>query len=1287
MGRYHILGCLSTTVDGVAYHAIDSVDSTPVELRLLTAHREESARRRELFSRYRLLSLASSPSIRPLLSCEEHSTPPLVAIALPRATPLSQLNLTHFEFDGRLRLARSLVEALELAHRVGLFHGNLTSDSVLVTQQGYASLDFTRWGQTAEQETTADYASDLSQATKLLRTILGQHLAELPQLVEHLTEFDRAQSPSEFAAVELLAALDGIAPTLTDNLDSDSAVHSIAPRNDASIDLGKTGAIDVQVFGENGLISAAFSNEAANSVAPDQTCQIDVDPVALVDAAGPSLLSQLPDATQQRPVFGEAPAAGGQGLLNAGGTYVVDTWSSQAPMASRHRTAELGPGSKLGRYVIESRLGEGGMGIVYKAVDQSTGNIVALKVLHPSLVGRGNSLKRFRKEARMLAAVNNPLVTNLFEANEDQGLHFLAMEFIDGVDLKKVLGKLSRLPESLALAIAADVARALADAHEKGIVHRDIKPENILVLDSDAIMNSAEEDAAQDLSQTLVLAPVQMPDRLRIKLSDFGIARQVNQSESLAATQAGSILGTPYYMAPEQCQGKGEIVPPTDIYALGCTLFELLAGRPPFLADDAMKIASMHCFEAPPSLRKINPEVSEQTQRLIERCIAKKPADRFADASHFLADLQQLLGNETRNFQLHPVVPRHDPGQLFRADFSWDLQSSAADLWPLVSNTERLNRAMGLPSVVYRTEHDPERGARKFGSFRLAGMTISWEEHPFEWIEGRRMGILREFTQGPFKWFLSTVELTPLPEGGTRLDHRVRIAPSGIIGWAVANMEVKWKGQGNLDRVYRRIDQTLLDRPSGREVIDPFESPKELSRTQSQRLEDRVAQLVARGVRSETAGILEKYLREASAQEVAKIRPLALAEKLELDTSETTEALLHAAAVGLVTLHWDVLCPTCRVPSDACDTLREIEKHNHCEACNLDFNLDLASSVELVFRVHSEIRNADTGLYCIGGPEHSPHVAAQVRLEPGERMELQLALEEGEYIVRSPQLRQQVKLRVRAVGPGRSAAEFSPTMDDRKELQLRRGNQVLEISSGAAGTIVVRVERTIPRKDVVTAAQASSLAIFRELFPQEMLAPGQLMSVQTITILAAAIDDLDGLFDSLGDAGTFAVIERHYQLIEAAARRHRGTVVKFAPDAVIASFADPAGALRAAIDTLDQLRHDEAKLAVATGKPFSDSLTPRLKIALHRGPALVTTLQGRIDYFGTTERSAAILAQRAAAGQLLVTDALSADVALAEVVAQSNLSVELASPSVRLDRVSLVECLQLPPLSELETCE
>ena len=162
--------------------------------------------------------------------------------------------------------------------------------------------------------------------------------------------------------------------------------------------------------------------------------------------------------------------------------------------------------------------------------------------------------------------------------------------------------------------------------------------------------------------------------------------------------------------------------------------------------------------------------------------------------------------------------------------------------------------------------------------------------------------------------------------------------------------------------------------------------------------------LVDRGVDAAVVDRLADHLVVGSAQEVARIRPLALAERFGLDADQVVAACLHGAREGLLELHWDLLCPVCRISCQITDTLRAIAEHAHCEACHLDFELDFANSIELIFRVHPEIREADLGTYCIGGPAHSRHVVAQVRVAPAERIELGLELPEGSYRLRGPQL-------------------------------------------------------------------------------------------------------------------------------------------------------------------------------------------------------------------------------------------------------------------------------------------
>src|SRR5262249_27899942 len=149
---------------------------------------------------------------------------------------------------------------------------------------------------------------------------------------------------------------------------------------------------------------------------------------------------------------------------------------------------------------------------------------------------------------------------------------------------------------------------------------------------------------------------------------------------------------------------------------------------------------------------------------------------------------------------------------------------------------------------------------------------------------------------------------------------------------------------------------------------------------------------------------LGEFLAVAPPQEAARIRPLALARRLGLDPEQVVAACLHGARSGLLVLLWDVLCPACRIPSEVKDTLRALREHGRCDACNLAYELDLATSVELIFRAHPEVRDADVATYCIGGPAHSPHVVAQVRVAAGERLDLDLHLAEGAYRLRGPQL-------------------------------------------------------------------------------------------------------------------------------------------------------------------------------------------------------------------------------------------------------------------------------------------
>jgi serine/threonine protein kinase/Tfp pilus assembly protein PilF len=286
----------------------------------------------------------------------------------------------------------------------------------------------------------------------------------------------------------------------------------------------------------------------------------------------------------------------------------------------------LSPGTKLGRYEIRSKIGAGGMGEVYLAEDLQLRRKVALKILPAELAANHDRMRRFKQEAQAAAALNHPNIAHVYEIGESDGMSFIAMEFIDGVTLRQVIktrqDDLARL-----LRYLQHAAEGLAKAHAGGIVHRDLKPDNIMVT----------RDG-------------------HTKVLDFGLAKLIEQqpaagldsSEAATAVMAqhsmpGTILGTVAYMSPEQAEGKSrELDQRSDVFSFGSVLFEAVTGQKPFQGESMVKSLHMIIYEPAPPLAELNPTAPLELQRIVRRCLAKDPDDRYQSIKDVAIELREL---------------------------------------------------------------------------------------------------------------------------------------------------------------------------------------------------------------------------------------------------------------------------------------------------------------------------------------------------------------------------------------------------------------------------------------------------------------------------------------------------------------------------------------------------------------------------------------------------------------------------------------------------------------------
>jgi len=409
-------------------------------------------------------------------------------------------------------------------------------------------------------------------------------------------------------------------------------------------------------------------------------------------------------------------------------------------------------------------------------------------------------------------------------------------------------------------------------------------------------------------------------------------------------------------------------------------------------------------------------------------------------------------------------------------------------VWKILADTDRLNREIGLPPIHFEFKPRAGGGSDASATVKVAGMTLKYREHPFEWVRPEFYHVRRTFFDGPIKEIWGGVNLTN--DGGRTAVHVYsEIEPNGFVGSAICHA-TGWKAIADFSAACKSIEAFFNST-----AMNPYRRHAAKPSADFERLTGAKTRLRLAGANAPIVERLGDYLSSSPPEDTVSIRPFELADLWGVDRRVLLETCLLAARTGMLELRWRVLCPYCRGGPSGVARLNEVESSVHCETCNIKYDPEFDRSVELCFAVSPAIRPVHPTIFCIGGPGLSPHAAAQWILSPGDRRKARIGGMTGSYVLNSLQtgpsrevtLDQDIEQGFRAV--------IAPDGDSPKvvvEKYPEEGYAEWDILNQTDETIILRLEMAEWRTDSATAAYVTTLPAFRDQFGSEVLSPGAL---------------------------------------------------------------------------------------------------------------------------------------------------------------------------------------------------
>ncbi len=551
--------------------------------------------------------------------------------------------------------------------------------------------------------------------------------------------------------------------------------------------------------------------------------------------------------------------------------------------------------------------------------------------------------------------------------------------------------------------------------------------------------------------------------------------------------------------------------------------------------------------------------------------------------------------------------------------YAFDL--APEDLWRAVSDGDTFDRDAGLPEARYRYEVRSGTPPLAVAEARIGPLALEWDEPPLEWEAPLRMAVERRFRRGPVARYAAQMRF--LADGaGSRVEHDVELETRGALGTMLVRPVLAYARAG-AERAYRRAERRARGAP---EVaagsiagVARFGDAFEALRTHTEEEPAIAARLAALAEHAPPI-----YRR--------RLRPYELADAWQFPRERVVAAVLAAARAGLVGASWTIVCPRCRMPRHAVQTLAELGAPVDCDVCGITFAADFDRNVELTFDLSAPAHAARAAEPRPLRPQPGRQIFAQRTLSSGAAAAFEVVLHRGAYVVQ--------------VLPDR-AARFTveedagaATLDARIEharvsvaaAVARAGSVRLQLANESERAVVVRiVEAELPR-NMATAAAVTALQAFRDLFPDDAPSESAPGAIRSLTVVCAEVVGLDRIEAEFGDAHAAQLVATAFDALREPVAQSGGAIVRAVGDSLLAVFTYP-------------------REAVETALRFGDLVAPlELRLALHRGPCVAIAADGRLDYFGATVSLATRLARAARAGEVLLTDALAEDDRIAKLL-------------------------------------